>query len=459
MRCWTEPVRDIPARDFDVVVAGGGTGGVVAALAAAEQGARTCIVENKGYFGGLVVEGGTALHSFFNLWKAFPGVEKRQVVRGIPQRIMDRVEAGGGATGHAEMSLGFDYDCVCTAVDTEIYKLVAFEMLTETGVTCLLDTRVAGAAVEDGTLQGVIVESRSGRELLAAKSFVDCTGYGDLAAHAGASFVELNDYPVANSIGVGGVDIEKYMAFFESQGALRQRAEGTRSGEPGRVVRVDADVRRLPEPIQAGMRDIGMAPVITSTHDDYFMFLKLNHKSEQSPVSRDAAVAADLVLRKRQAAAIAFLRRHVPGCEKAFITRTSPFLCIRRGRTIACDYDMPIAEILGGCHFEDDIMAYGFHDSAPRMQVSNGGTYGLPYRAMLPRGIKNLYATGMMITSDWDAHMSTRNTVSCMAQGQAAGTAAALCADKGYASRELPYAHLRSALLSADVVLDNDHLL
>jgi hypothetical protein len=99
-------------------------------------------------------------------------------------------------------------------------------------------------------------------------------------------------------------------------------------------------------------------------------------------------------------------------------------------------------------------MAYGFHDCAPRLQIANGGTYGIPYRALLPRGIGNVYATGMMITSSWEAHMSTRNTVSCMAQGQAAGTAAALCAHKGCASRDLPYADLRTALLEDGVVLE-----
>ena len=79
---YEEPPKQLPIREFDVVVVGGGTGGVVAALAAARQGAKTMLVECKGYTGGTVVEGGTALHSFFNLWKAFPGVKKRQVVRG-----------------------------------------------------------------------------------------------------------------------------------------------------------------------------------------------------------------------------------------------------------------------------------------------------------------------------------------------------------------------------------------
>ncbi|TVR64312.1 MAG: FAD-dependent oxidoreductase, partial [Spirochaetaceae bacterium] len=61
---------------------------------------------------------------------------------------------------------------------------------------------------------------------------------------------------------------------------------------------------------------------------------------------------------------------------------------------------------------------------------------------------------GMMITSDWEAHMSTRNTVSCMGHGQAAGTAAALCAERGIGSRELPYADLRTALEAGGVYFE-----
>lgn len=454
MNQYQEPARTLPTREFDVVVAGGGTGGVVAALAASRRGAKTCIVETKGYFGGLVVEGGTALHSFFNLWKAFAGVEKRQLVKGIPQEIIDRLALRGGTTGHAEMTEGYGYDCVCTAVDTELYKLTAFEMLYEAGVTCLVNTFLADAIVDAGTVRGVIVQSRSGREALMAKSFVDCTGYGDLAAAAGAAFTEPNDHPVANSIGVGGVDIEKYHEFLCSHGALSQYSEGPRDGCGGKIVRLDADMNRLPEAFRTEARSIGFSPVTTSTHDDYFMFIKLNHKMPESPTSRDAVIEAELLLRQRQAKAIELLRKHIPGCERAFIARTSPSVCIRRGRQIECDHDLSLEEILEGRHFDDDIMAYGFHDCAPRLQIANGGSYGIPYRALLPRGIDNLYATGMMITSSWDAHMSTRNTVSCMGQGQAAGTAAALCARAGCASRDLPYAGLRAALLEDDVVLE-----
>ena len=452
---YEEPSRKLPVRPFDVVVAGAGTGGVVAALAAARQGARTALIERKGYPGGTVVEGGTALHSFYNLWKAFPGVAKRQVVKGIPQEIVDRLVKAGGTSGHAEMTKGFDYDSVCTAIDTEIYKLVTFEMLQEAGVFVFMNTLLAGAIVEGGRIRGAIAESRAGREALFAKAFVDCTAYGDLAAFAGAEYTEPNDYAVANSIGVANVSVEKYCEFLKAHDALGQYAEGWRSGREGRIVRLDARGGKVPKEFADAAGKIGMSLVITTVHDDYFMFVKLNFKMRVSPTDRDESTRAELELRRRQAKAIELLRKHVPGCERAFVARTSPSLCIRRGRRIVCDYDITHEDVVEGRHFEDDVMAYGFHDSAPRLQIKGGGTYGVPYRALRVAKVDNLLAAGMLITSDQRAHMSTRNTVCCMGQGQGAGTAAALCAAENLGARDLKYATLREALTKGGVYLES----
>ena len=455
MDYYNEPARRLPAREFDVVIAGGGTAGVVAALAAARQGARTVLIEAKGYTGGIAVEGGTALHSFYNLWKAFPGVEKRQVVKGIPQEIVDRLAQAGGTSGHAEMLKGYDYDSVCTAIDTEIYKLVTLEMLEEARVSICVNTLLTGAIMDGSLIKGVIAESRSGREAVYAKSFVDCTGYGDLAAYAGADYTEPNDYSVANSIGVAGVSVEKYYEFLESHDAVTEYSEGLRSGKEGQIVRLNGRSRNLPAGFAEGAGKIGMSIVTTTVHDDYFMFIKLNLKMPVSPTNRDEAAKAEVELRRRQAKAVELFREYVPGCEKAFIARTSPSLCIRRGRLVTCDYDITLPDVLEGRHFDDDVMAYGFHDSAPRLQVKDGGTYGVPYRALRVKGIDNLLVAGMMITSNHDAHMSTRNTVCCMGQGQAAGTAAALCADRNCGTRELPYTDLRGALENDGVYFES----
>jgi len=452
---YEEPVKKLPIRKFDVVVAGAGTAGVVAATAAARQGAKTALIEVKGYPGGTATEGGTALHSFYNLWKAFPGVKKRQVVRGIPQEIIDRLLKVGGTSGHAEMSKGYNYDSVCTAIDTEMYKLVTFEMLVESGVFVCVNTLLAGAIMDGSRILGVIAESRSGREAFYAKSFVDCTAYGDLAAYAGADYTEPNDYPVVNSIGVANVSIDKYYEFLKSHDAITQQAEGIRSGKDGQIVRLDGRTANLPSGFGEGAEKIGMSMVTTTVHDNYFMFIKINFKMPVSPTNRDEAAKAELELRRRQAKAIELFREYVPGCEKAFIARTSPKLCIRRGRLIKCDYDIALSDVLEARHFDDDVMVYGFHDSAPRFQVKNGGTYGIPYRALRVAGIENLLAAGMMITSDHDAHMSTRNTVSCMGQGQATGTAAALCAAKNCGTRELSYRELRKALQEGGVYFES----
>ncbi|NLN47020.1 MAG: FAD-dependent oxidoreductase, partial [Clostridiaceae bacterium] len=340
MKTWLEPAREIPVHEYDVAIAGAGTGGVVAALAAARGGARTVLVESKGYVGGIAGEGGTALHSFFNLWKPFPGVPKVQLVRGIPAEIVDRLRGAGGTYGHVETTGGVDYDSVCTSIDTEIYKHVVHTMLVEAGVDLWLNTVVVGAVTEGTRVTGMLVESRSGRELLRAASFVDATGYGDLSAHAGARFTEPNDHPVANSMGVGGVDVDRFAAWLRSIGAVQDYADTTLPDGRKQIVRITANTAALPPDLVAELQAIGMNLVTTAMRNDHFMFIKINCKTKESPVGRDIQSAAEHTLRIRQQQGLALLRRAVPGCENAYIVRTSPSLTIRRGRCIVCDYDL-----------------------------------------------------------------------------------------------------------------------
>ena len=176
------------------------------------------------------------------------------------------------------------------------------------------------------------------------------------------------------------------------------------------------------------------------------MFIKVNYKMDKSPTNRDEVAKAELFIRQNQYKTLELFRKYLPGCEKAFIARTSPSLNIRRGRTVICDYDITSEDVLSGRHFDDEIMVYGFHDEAPRLQIKNGGSYGIPYSALLVKNIENLLAAGMLITTNRSAHMSTRNTVCCMGQGQAAGTAAALCAAGRCGTRDLKYSDLRNRL-------------
>lgn len=448
----TIPAQEVPVKYFDVAVVGGGTGGVIAAIAAARTGARTVLIESKGYLGGTVVEGGTALHSFFNNWKTF-GKEKVQLVRGIPSELVDRVTAMGGCTGHCEMSEYYQYDAVCTAIDVETYKLAANEMVAEAGVTLYLNTVMTGAIVEDGVVQAITISNHAGVSAIRAKCFVDATAYGNLCAAAGAEYTEPNDMPISSPIGVAGVDMDKYAQYVLDCGARADVARGLRDGETDGIVRVCAHNNLMPEDFARERAAIGMSLQITSTHKDYFMFVKLDYPLSVSPTDRDAMSAAELELRRRQVKAIELIRKYIPGCENAYIARSTPSACIRRGRCIVCDYDLTNEDVTSGRHFVDNVFEYGFHDEAPRFNIAEGGSYGFPYRAMLPKGVENVFATGMMVTSEHHAHMSTRNTVSCMAQGQAAGTAAALCAMNDTTTRGLNYRVLRQKLVEGGVYL------
>ena len=484
MKTFTEKAKKLPVRCFDVVVAGGGTAGVVAAIAAARTGAKTVLIEQKGYVGGTMLEGGTTLHSFFTLGKLF-GRESRQIVKGIPQEIIDRLVAAGGCTGHLIDEVNVDYDEHCTLIDVETYKYVAAQMLQEAGVTIYFNTLVAGADVEEGHIRGVIVQSRvEGRLYFEASAFIDATGWGDLAACAGAECVLPNEYSVANSVGIAGIDVEKYTRYLQENGGVSGITYGLRDGKENQIVRVGAPFHKvlstlmtqhakaagndkatamlnvkdnpdnhIPLEAQKEMARLALTLGFTTVHDNYFMYLKVNYVMKQGVTDQAEMTRAELALRERQQESLALLRKTIPGCEHAFIARTSPTLCTRRGRTVVCDYDIPNQEILDGVHHEDDIALFGFHDCAPKMHVGGDGSYGIPLRAILAKGLDNLFAVGMMISTDYYAYMSTRNTVSCMAQGQAAGTLAAMASKMNRLPRQVPFAALQEQLLEDGVYL------
>ncbi|MFC1766528.1 FAD-dependent oxidoreductase [Planctomycetota bacterium] len=246
--------------------------------------------------------------------------------------------------------------------------------------------------------------------------------------------------------GLANASVDDYYKYLKANDAVGDLCYGTRSGEENKIVRISGG--------GPNRSKVKMGMVTTTVHDNYMMFLKCNQRMSVSPTDRDAVAKMELILRRQMAAVVETFRKNVPGCEKAFMARTAPGLVIRRGRCIECDYDITHEDVIEARHFDDEVFNYGFHDNAPRLKVGKGETYGVPYRALCVKGLDNLYATGMMITSNHSAHMSTRNTVSCMGHGQATGTAAALCAARNLGSRELKYSDLRAALIRGKVYLE-----
>lgn len=445
------PVR----AEYDVVIAGGGTAGVVAAIASARTGAKTLLIERNGFLGGTMLNGAGPLHSFFNCYKAF-NVPKVQVVRGIPDEIIQRMVAVDGCLGHLEQEIGANYDSVATIIDWEIFKDVIFDMMKEAGVDLLLHTLIVGTVMDGSAVTGVIIESKSGREAVLAKAFVDTTGDADVALHAGANCPNVTADPrthVGMPFGMANVDIPRACAFLDEHNMIFSMIHGDKGDDYDNIVRVGFDLRKLPE-FDAFMGKSRMwGPLCVARKPGEFSFINTANIEPLNGVDVAELTRAEMVLRKQVMTMAAMLKKHIPGFEKAYVNWTPVQLGVRRTRIVECGHDITVEEISNAQRFDDEVALYGFHDMSPKYTVKDGGYYGIPYRALLPNGVENLLVAGRLITSDWIAHMSTRNTVSCMAQGQAVGTAAAMAVQAGITPRQLDVQALRAQLRKDNVFL------
>jgi FAD dependent oxidoreductase len=156
-----------------------------------------------------------------------------------------------------------------------------------------------------------------------------------------------------------------------------------------------------------------------------------------------------------------FLRDRVPGFERAVIVATSPSIGVRESRRIHGEYRLTREDVLGGVRFADEITLCGapiedHHAGGDTdwQYVGEGGVYGIPYRSLLPAGVDGLLVAGRCFSATHDAHASARSMATCMAMGQAAGTAAVLASAVGTSPRAVPAQLLRDGLLAAGALLE-----
>ena len=439
----------------DVAVCGGGTAGITAALAAARNGARTILIEKNGYIGGTLVNGAGPLHSFFNLYQAYAGAEKKQTVQGIPQEIIERLMEEGGSLGHLEQEQGGDYDSAITLMDWEIFKDVILTMLEESGVEILLHTQIAGICKEGDRVTGVILQSKSGREILMAENVIDTTGDGDVACLAGAGYVKRHDTTsVGMPFGMADVDMMKLTAWLKEKGLIYQLIEGDKGGGEDRIIRLGFHLKEVPEFTEFMEKNGMWGPLGFSYRRNNFTYINSANLKNVDATDTQALSKAEITLRHQIMTLAKMLKKYIPGFENAYVNWTPDSVGVRLTRVIDCEYDLSVEEIIQGKRFEDQVFLYGFHDCAPRITIKDGGCYGFPYRAMVPKKIEGLLVAGRCVTSTWEAHMSTRNTVSCMAQGQAAGTAAAISAREKVLPRNVDISVLQDTLRKQGVVLE-----
>lgn len=440
----------------DVVVAGGGPAGLCAAVAAGRAGKRTVLVERYGFIGGMTSA------ALVYPWMTFHTLEGKQVIGGLAQEIVDRLQQRNASPGHMRDTVGFTR--TLTPFRLEAFQVLAMDMLEEAGVKVLLHSFVERVHTEEGRIQNLSLATKSGPVVVKGQVFVDATGDADVAHLAGVPCLKGREsdgktQPMTLKFRMRGVDLAKVKAYM--------------------IEHPDEFYKRTP---------VGELPELKLT--GICGFFK-HWKEAALPINRDqvlffAGPGDDEVLvnttrvqgldgtdveqlsiaeaeGRRQALMVAeFMTRSLPGFEKASVSQIGAQIGVRESRRIHGVYVLETENVVSGRRFKDVIARSGYpvdiHDPTGQgvksEWVRGDGAYDIPYRSLLAREVDNLLAAGRCISTTHEALGTTRLTPSCMATGQAAGTAAALAVQAGGDLYNISVPELQGNLRASGAILD-----
>jgi hypothetical protein len=460
------------SESYDVVVLGAGAAGIAAAAAAAKGGARTLLVDAGPIPGGELLSG-MAVDGALN-------ARGEWIVGGIARELFSELENLGGYIGPLSDWRLIWYVCV----DPELMKLAVLRLLGRYKVNLLLHTVALEAVHANGKVEGVVLLNKSGRRMVRAPVFIDCSGDGDLAVSAGAHFEKGSPQgefqPVSIMFRMAGVEKEPLFSFLRAHpehfalgesDAIRGgrsdeeiAAEVERQGEP--CVFLKADGPMLRDAIKSGeMYPTALVMVQPTSRLRREVCLNTTRVANVDATRTDALSSALTELATQVTQCARFMRKHVPGFGKAEISAIAPRVGIRETRRIVGEYSLSGEEVLRA-RKSDAAVAKGSHhvdihqDGAKqvRIPVDSGGSYDIPWGCLLPKGLKNVLMAGRCFSADRDAHGSARVMGPCLGMGHAVGSAAAIIADESIDDvRWLPVTTLRERLRSDGAILDGVH--
>ncbi|MGB9879524.1 MAG: FAD-dependent oxidoreductase, partial [Anaerolineae bacterium] len=323
------PACELPvAAEADVVVAGGGNAGFIAAIAAARSGARTILVERYGYLGGCLTGTYAAEPGFFG------DSDGNLIIGGIGWEFIERMEQAKAAIVDRRWWL--------VQIFPEAVKTVALEMVLEAKVELYLHSWVSDALVDKGTIQGLIVQNKSGRQVIEGKAFVDATGDADLAFLVGAPTEKLEPehlWQTSVDLTVCNVDVAKVVEWAKDNpqriGLKNIPKDVTSPGIHPMLTLVIRSEATAVDDKGWSITHIGPMPTVK-------LMIHPSISRVQGSVEIDGTdvrglTYAEIEARRRAMAHLAYLQQTVPGFEDAIVVGES-HLGVRETRRILGDY-------------------------------------------------------------------------------------------------------------------------
>ncbi len=426
----------LPLRgEYDVVVLGAGPGGFAAAVASARLGARTLIVERAGYPGGMATGGCCPNLMGF-------AVDGRQVVRGIGDELVRLLDRQGAARLRAPGAvcerepIGDRPLLSYVLIDPQAARVAINRMLDDAGAHRLYYTSLVAPVRQGRSITAAVIDNVEGPALVRARAFIDATGDAQLAWRAGASVQEgtpeqtMTKTILCTVAGVKGFDNEA---------------------------------------INARFRALHAAGDTPFPHQDRCMGMELLHPGHVSLnltlIAGDARSADDLTrmdgeLREQVLRGVAWYREKFPEFAECYLVDAAAWVGVRASRAILGRQTITVESIEKGIE-TDEPVTYGqrycgdhylTQFCAPWMRHGKA-PLAVPFDAIKPADLANVLAAGRAISVQPQAVTSIRLMATCMATGQAAGTAAALASRDGIAPVDVPYAALRESLLAQNAIV------
>jgi hypothetical protein len=433
-----EQARTVPVlAETDVLVVGGGPGGLSAALAAAREGVETMLVERHGCFGGVITEAMIGTVAWYR------SNEKVVDAGGIGVEFEQRAK-------QMEASLPiFLYQ----VLDTEKFKYIADQMVQEAGIVPLLHCQTVDVILEGDAIRGVITESKSGRQAILARRVIDSTGDADLAHRAGAPYRKSPKHElegVSVNFGCSGVDIQRFLDY-----TLNNPSSIADWGDQSGKKEEDEFSTYLVEPFDKA-KQAGEIPKDVRIESYWGCFtdageipsLNAIHMGDIDPTDVWDLTRAEIEGRQQVIWAVEALRKYTPGFEKARLRTIGASLGTRESRKIIGEYDLTGNDVRNQARFEDSIgINPEFLDGTGiAIMPSTGRYFQVPYRITLPQKVENLLVAGRCVAGDRVSHAATRQMMCCTVTGQGAGVAAAISLKQGLSCRQVDVSRVQKAL-------------